>query len=524
MKANVNMKGSRTRKKVAICNVIIAALCVLSIVCYLVLPFWKVDMKLSLTAEKLEQLMEALPMEDDGADGMSKPLSATPLDGEQSQNPEDPSKALADLLASLDFQDLLGDSELSFEISIVLKSDDIISAIAEPEKVAEKIVQANTDVLVEQVNTQVTQIVETVTENLLPNMVNVLLDYSYAELAALATANGYDVSVETIKTEIFTACGITTEWVIDLVEDVQAIFEKDTLTAQTLTDDIFTLGESVFLKGKQIVPLMVQYGIIENNGGDLPSTDEEWDAVWNEAVAEGQDDVYQFLLEIETEYGALTFENLFMHLIAMLEEEMGNASQPGGEEPMVRALSFALLTEETPEGGEPAGDANGGATAGNAQNLLATELTNYIMSMIPAEAAAELGSYMQYLSYFLIAMVAIWAYPIVKILFKMGAKNNTVKLGVPIWLGSLPFLLLQLLPMAALFVVQTPSILGPLAGNETANMLAAVFSVFNIRFTTGAWVAFAVGTFFVLFSIFYYGRQRRKLKKMKKGKIPVDAV
>lgn len=516
MKANVNMKGSRTRKKVAICNLIIAALCVLSIVCYLVLPFWKVDMKLSLTAEKLEQLMEAFPAEGDGTGGMSKPLSATPLEGEQQQPPEDPSKALADLLATLDFQELLGDSELSFEISIVLKSDDVISAIAEPEKVAEKIVQANTDVLVEQVNTQVTQIVETVTENLLPNMVNVLLDYSYAELAALATANGHDVSVETIETEIFTACGIDAQYVIDLIEDIQAIFEKDTLTAQTLTDDIFTLGESVFLKGKQIVPLMVQYGIIENDGDDLPTTDEEWDAVWDEAVTEGKDDVYQFLMEIETEYGALTFENLFMHLIAMLEEEMGDASQPGGEEPMVRALSFALLTDETPEG-----DTN---TSENPQNLLATELTNYIMSMIPAETAAELGSYMQYLSYFLIAMVAIWAYPIVKILFKLGAKNNTVKLGVPIWLGSLPFLLLQLLPMAALFVVQTPSILGPLAGNETANMLAAVFSVFNIRFTTGAWVAFAVGTFFVLFSIFYYGRQRRKLKKMKKGKIPVDAV
>ena len=110
---------------------------------------------------------------------------------------------------------------------------------------------------------------------------------------------------------------------------------------------------------------------------------------------------------------------------------------------------------------------------------------------------------------------------IIKILAKLRMKNNAIKLKLPIWLGSIPFTFLHLLPTVAIGVLKNnmSSMMGEEAGEASSLM-----SGLSISFFSCAWLSFVIGVFFFFFAIFYYGKLRKKLKKMKKGLIPDDSV
>ena len=104
-------------------------------------------------------------------------------------------------------------------------------------------------------------------------------------------------------------------------------------------------------------------------------------------------------------------------------------------------------------------------------------------------------------------------------------KNPAIKLKLPIWLGSIPFWILYLLPTVGLMLLANPpAALANVMGAETVTLMTSLFSNLSINFFTCAWVSFIVGTFFFFFALFYYGKLRRRLKKMKKGLLPDDSV
>ena len=123
----------------------------------------------------------------------------------------------------------------------------------------------------------------------------------------------------------------------------------------------------------------------------------------------------------------------------------------------------------------------------------------------------------------ILKILTLGAYLILKILVKLGAKNNAIKLKLPIWLGSIPFWVLYLLPTLAISLLKNPpAALTDLMGAEAMAEMSGMLSGFEASFFTCAWVSFIAGFALVLFSIFFYSRQRRKLKKYKKGLLSDD--
>ena len=121
-------------------------------------------------------------------------------------------------------------------------------------------------------------------------------------------------------------------------------------------------------------------------------------------------------------------------------------------------------------------------------------------------AADTIAMVLQYISYVIYFTFFIWLYPIIKILAKLKKRNNGIKLGVPIWLGSIPYVVLCLLPTIALKVAT-----GTLAGSlgDAAGMLSNL----NISFFSCSLVSFIIGIVFFVFVIAYYGRLRKSLKR-----------
>ena len=96
----------------------------------------------------------------------------------------------------------------------------------------------------------------------------------------------------------------------------------------------------------------------------------------------------------------------------------------------------------------------------------------------------------------------------------MGAKNNAVRLGLPIAFGSLPFWVFYLLPTLLVFLIKAPPafLVGLLGGAQSMAELTKITSILSLTFSSCAWVSFAIGTFLFFFVLFFYRGLRKKLK------------
>ena len=151
---------------------------------------------------------------------------------------------------------------------------------------------------------------------------------------------------------------------------------------------------------------------------------------------------------------------------------------------------------------------------------LKTALIDLLMEGL-GDAAETIAMVVKIISYVILFTFFTWFYLILKMLVKLRMKNPAIKLKLPIWLGSLPFWILYFLPTVGLKVLLMPEVA---AAIELPTETLAIFNHLSINFFTCAWVSFIVGTFFFFFAIFYYGKLRKRLKKMKKGLIPDDSV
>ena len=210
-----------------------------------------------------------------------------------------------------------------------------------------------------------------------------------------------------------------------------------------------------------------------------------------------------FFEHLEDENGLLKPEETFSRLLTVLLDELKLGINE--EKAEVAPLAFVPANDET--------------NAQPPEKDLETMLRDYLMQYIPAEVEEIVTQVMKYTSYVILFSLIVWAYPVLKIVAKLRSKNNAIKLGVPIWLGCAPFVILQLLPSIAFGVLKSPpSFLADLMGTEALGQLMAVSAGLNVSFLSCSVVSFAVSVFFVFFCIFYYGRMRRRLKRMKNMK------
>ena len=419
-----------TRKSVFICNLAIIALCIASIVAYFIMPFWSINIKYTLTAEMLEELLP------------------------ESANSD--SKDANSLYSGIDFGELL-DEDIELKLSIELQTAQVLGAMSgDSTKLVENILYDNVHNIVDQIdphiNTMVKKLVKTVVKdtfkNELKNQIKETLGEGTTDEKTQEELNNMGLDDEYIDTK-------TTQ----LIETIYA--------EGTTVDD--AVNETVSIV-KDSIEQMRQSGAEEYANVELsPEAEEDLKQMLEEK--------FEVLKKDDGTIDPEAFTSEF--LLSLLQGENIDPDLLGGKMATPLSAKSNDLNNEQKD----------------AKEELKKELTNKLMSILGGTTDI-IATVLKYVGYVVIFTFIVWAIPILNILLRITKENNAIKLGLPIWLGWLPFLVLYLVPSIALSSLSTN---------------IAALSSLSITFSTCAIVSAIAAVALAVLAIFFYGRWRKEL-------------
>lgn len=175
--------------------------------------------------------------------------------------------------------------------------------------------------------------------------------------------------------------------------------------------------------------------------------------------------------------------------------------------------------EEAPEVTEGEGEAEtetSGSSSGEIKSMddVKAYVIEKIFGAIDEQTVRYAGIAMSVLGYFLLFIMACWAYVLIKVIVKMlFCKNKTVGLFFPRMFGWIPHVLFIGLPMLALKFL--PQILEQV-GADAGESLQTILNMLSVNFTSLTWVS-ALCTVVLLVVLFIYYPERRASKRAKKA-------
>ena len=282
--------------------------------------------------------------------------------------------------------------------------------------------------------------------------------------------------------------GVTEEYLNEKIDGlVDTLYEEGT-TTDSAADAIINVVETTLTDMK-------------NNGGENFEMSET-------AKEELKENIKEILSEFADEDGNLNLNDLTASLLLGLlnsdSAEAGEDTQPVA----MRTSAVMGVADTTDEETELSAE-------------LKTKLTNLLMEALDDDVLAAIAKGVQIVSYVILFCIFTWAYLIVKIILKLGAKNNAIKLKLPLWFGSLPCWALYIIPTMTFDMLLSPT--GPLASTIGAEAMQSL-SYLSVTFSSCTIVPFVVGLFLTFFVFFYYKKLRRRLKLMKRGFIRDDSI
>lgn len=457
-----------TRSHVHICNLIISLLCVLSIAAYFFMPLWKVDLKLKLTAETLEEILpeqEESSVTTDGTDGVNSDGNSDLTLGESDH-------------FQLDLDEILGEDGVDLHLSLTVKTADVLSSLS----------------------SDATKTVETVLGGLINDMVDQIIEPMNEVAKKVARSASQQVLHEEIRNYIKNGYGGKSE------EEIEGILDNAGVTddyidkkVDGIIDSLYEDGASVGSVSNEVISA-IDEALLKVHQSD-PDTFTKTNLTSDER-AKVQENVEEALSLLAKDDGTIDVNNLIADMVL---EALGTSSseetadEQSGSDETASANTFMPLSAST-------------ETSGSSVEEVKAELQRLLMENLDKHTKT-IADVLKYVSYVLLFTFFTWAYLIIKILCKINKKNNAIKLKLPIWLGTLPALILWLIPTVAMSAVKDL-----LAGTENAG----IFANLSLAFTSGACVSFFVAVFFIFFSLFYYGKLRRRLRRYKKGLLSDD--
>lgn len=453
------MSRKSTKFTVFICNLIISVLCIISIGAYFVLPFWKVDFSLHISADTLTNLLQSTQSESESENE------------EESKIPE------------IDYSEIVGADGADLTLSITLQTADVLSALnGDAEEVVRTILNDNIDKIVDQLNGPLNEITENAIKMVAKTTIADLLNEKIKDIYPDGTT---DEEIEDLMHE----AGLTDTYITEKTNEFFDLLYADNATVDNLADKAVEILEDAFSKMETADP---------DTNFHLSENDKQ----------SAHDSVSNALEMLAAEDGTIDMESLIADLLL---QALGQGESSNEE---ASAKNSALATALSSESENP--DSN----TENAVEELKTALRAKITSIINEDTAKTIAQVLKIVSYVLLFTFFTWGWLIIKIILKLGAKNNAIKLKLPIWLGSIPFWVLYLLPTIAITLLKNPP---ASMANMFGGGIAEAMASFNVSFFTCAWVSFIVGVVLCLFSIFFYSRQRKILKKYKKGILKDEA-
>ncbi len=454
------MNSSKIRKNVGICNIIIAAVCSIVIICYLALPFFKVSLSFTLTAESVEELMEEEVTMYDGSGSIAM------VDYEGMPSPDETLNEADISFENLDIKKILGEEEVTISAGVSLNAVHILgSLINDPEDTVEDILQANVDDIVDQLDETLSK----VAKNAATQISAILLkEQLKSEIYNLYETDKTDAEIQAVLNR----AGITDAYIEDQTKAIVDSLYADNANTDNVADSIVNTIDDFCIKLR--------------NSGDPDFADF---ALSPEDKMEMKADTKEILLEIAAEDGSIDGDEIVSRLILGLlseEEDIGYSSSVYGKQSKIAPLA-AGPDEET------------------VKDELKAKLYEYLE--VDDDVVEILAIVLRVFAVILILLLLSWLYLIIKILCKLKKPNNAIKLKMPMILGWWPFLPFFLAPTIALSVLTSP-------GSALAEEISTeIFNYLSIDFFTSAIVAFVAAFGLFLFAVIYYRKLRKQLKR-----------
>ena len=454
--ANKIPQGNKAKLKgiLFIGNVFISVVSIIAVIGYFIMPLWEVKMTINMTPAIVEMIQ--------------------PKESGQEEE-ESSSDGQTDMTSEI--MSALADANLSISMGITLDSSSFVSAVvdgdARPvESIIDRNVRGILDDFAQNIENAIAPIMKSVAVSVITEQVKNALKESLSEGANLdeetrAALEELDIDEEYIETKV--------ETVINALTDENATVEDVSDTIMGIYDEIVGKIES-----------SETYG---DNYNEMSEEDKE--AARNEI----KNAIEEVLEMIAAEDGSINLDDILGNLILTAMEE----SESGGEE-TASAYSSRYYSNVAYADEEENPEVN-----------IAEKIRETVMEKLDDESLQTIAMVMKVVGYVILFTFFTWAYLILKILVKIGAKNPGIKLKLPIWLGWLPCLVLVILPTALISGIKSgamASVMGE--GAETAQ---TVLDAISITFKSGSTISLICAGVLLVFS-FFYGHYRRQLKKI----------
>ena len=388
-------------------------------------------------------------------------------------------KILPEEAKEVDLDEIVGDGiPLSLTVSVQTK-DTIRSALGKDARQSvTELIENNVDKVVDELAPTFDEIAEKIVRSTAKSTVRDAVNEQVKNFLQNAGSEATDERVS----ELLKQAGVDEEYINQKTDALLDAIYAENATVDGVSQKAVETVEEVFEK-------LDKSGVAEFQGAAL--TEENKEEIKN-SIAEA-------LSVIADENGNIDADDLAANLIL----EMLRSSEDESE-PAVAAMDFT--TQET----------DSGSVEEDATEQLKAEVKQMIMEKLTDETLDTIVLALRIVFGVLCFTAFMWAWLIVKMLFKAFSRNPAIKLKLPIWLGWLPFLALVLLPMGAMLLVKAqPSFLVNLLGAEMMESLSTFFASASLSFSSAAWVAFAAAIALIILSI-PYGIFRRRLKRAKR--------
>lgn len=493
------MSKNPLKKKIAICNLIISVLCVLSIVAYFIMPFWRVELSLTLNTETFESVMGDMMPENSNSDENSddensdeEGISFTDgnqivmLSSDSDENLSSEEKMMEDII-----KDVVGNGITVPIINLELKTVDLLDSLSGDSTEAVETMLGNiVDNLVDEIYGPVTEIISKTTKAVAKQAAKTTVRES------IKTAFGDEKSEEEVN-QILTDAGISDKYIDDSLNDIMTKLEGG-VEVEEISDDVVAMVQDAM-------------GKLEAISNDYPEFEDM--KLSEEDEEELRAELEEMLTEIANEAGEINLDEVLADMLLQMIELEGNGEGEGEYDEGSAAIAPVKVTYTASSSAEESGDSQG-----NSVEQLKGKIRDLIMEELGAdkETVDAIAMIMQVISYVILFTFFTWFYLILKILVKLGAKNNAIKLKVPILFGWLPCLVLVLIPSIAFSVLTDTTLLAKL-DISLPEEATTILGMIDLKSISASIVSFVVAIVLFLFVIFYYGRLRRKLRKQIKA-------
>lgn len=463
-------KGSNNLK-ILIFNIIIAALCVVSIVTLYVGDFLDAKISLNIDKETIRTMM-----------------------GQQSAPSNSGIKAAEGAGEGMDLEEILkyvdDDFKLNFNLDLTLNGQTVAKgAVGQTEEAVKELFTTQVNNLVDEISGSVDKVINVSVKAVVKMAIEKAKEAIRTTLKEeMAKQNVTESELdEELKKEGTSLAAVTT--MLDgFVEKIGDMLEGNTQSCADYISTNTTLRTLARIVAKDELK------------GTTPS-DEEIEAKTQERIDELLK-AYNEMIEKFSVEGEFSSETIIISLLngtgLMDEAEKMSAKNAGEEE----------------------GAAESGSEEKKFKNMddVKKYIVDKIMSVMGEETVNMVGKILSYVGYFLFFVMACWAYVLIKVIVKsIFFKNKTVGLFFPRMFGWMPHVFLVGLPMLLIKNIgKVAEIAGSSAG-ESVEQFKGILNSISVSVSSLTWIS-ALCSVILLVLLFFYYPMRRQAKKERKGK------